>query len=320
MRFALSDSKARSPLRVVLYHHITKHASSLVDRLAVTTSPAVFEAHLRKLVRHYEVVSLDAVLSGNLPPRALLITFDDGYRSFVRSALPVLRRLGLPSVLFISGVCLDPNSLPLDNLLSYLCASVGLERLATRLDPTRRGTHTFKGLLDLLAAMPYGRYLELGDELAASFEIDQAALRAESGIFLDPEDLAGLSASGCEVANHTRSHVFCRSILDEEVASHQIVEHARRLESLTGRPIRAFGYPYGSRDDAIPMVERMLRDSGHAASFLAESRPHLNGGNGPIWNRTRLDGYATWQIGPQLELMPAVRGGRHWLRAAAQVA
>ena len=68
MRFALSDSKARSPLRVVLYHHITKRVSSLVDRLAVSTSPAVFEAHLRKLVRHYEVVGLDAVLSGKPAP------------------------------------------------------------------------------------------------------------------------------------------------------------------------------------------------------------------------------------------------------------
>ena len=125
--------------------------------------------------------------------------------------------------------------------------------------------------------MPYGRFAGLGDELAERFEVDQAALRAESGIFLDRQDLAGLAADGCEVANHTRSHLFCRSIPDEEVAREEIVEHARRLESLTGRPVRAFSYPYGRREDATPMVERMLRESGHEASFLAESRPHLNG-------------------------------------------
>ena len=274
---------------------------------------------MRKLARDYEIVSLDTVLSGKLPRRALLITFDDGYRSFLDSALPVLRLLGVPSMLFVTGACLDPYNLPLDNLLSYLCTSVGLERLASALDPHARGTRTFLQLLDMVAMMPFGRFVNLRDELAERFEVDQTALRAESEIFVDPQDLAGLSAVGCEVANHTRSHLFCRSIPNEEVAREEIVEHARRLESLTGRPVRAFSYPYGQRKDATPMVERILLESGHSASFLAESRLHLNGHAGRVWNRVRLDGYATWRVGPELELMPAVRGGRDWLRATAQL-
>ena len=324
MRLAAPRSQARPALRAVLYHHIASKVSSLVDRLAISTAPNLFEAHARKLARDYEIVSLDSVLSGRLPRRALLLTFDDGYRSFVTSALPVLRRLGLPSVLFVTGACLDPYSVPLDNLLSYLCASVGLERLTAALDPQARGTRSFLQLLDLVAAMPYARFVQLGDELADRFEVDQAALRAESGIFLNPQDLAGLSAAGCEVANHTRTHLFCRSIPDEEVAREEIVDHARRLESLTGRPVRAFSYPHGRREDATPMVERILRESGHSASFVAESRTesrtHLNGSTGPVWNRVRVDGYATWRIVPELEPMPTLRGGPNWNLARASEA
>lgn len=320
MRFAPSRSQGRPPLRVVLHHHITNRLSSLVDRLGVSTTPAVFEAHIRRMTRDYEVVGLDAVLSGNLPRRSLLLTFDDGYRSFVETALPVLRRLGLPSVLFVTGACLDPCTLPLDNLLSYLCASIGLERLAAALNPHAPPPRTFLQLLDLVAAMPYSRSLGLGSELSARFELDQAALRAESGLFLDPQDLAGLAEDGCEVANHTRSHLFCRAFPDEEAAYDQIVENARRLESLSGRRVRAFSYPYGRRDDATPMIERVLRESGHDASFLAESRHHPTGSSGRLWNRVRLDGYATWRIGAELELMPALRGGRDWLRDTAQMA
>ena len=126
------------------------------------------------------------VLSGNLPRRALLITFDDGYRSFVDVALPILRRLGLPSVLFVTGACLEPYSLPLDNLLSYLCAAVGLERLGAALDPTAARPATFlTGPRPWSPRMPYDRRLVVGDELAERFEIDQARLRADSGIFLD---------------------------------------------------------------------------------------------------------------------------------------
>src|SRR6266704_3460074 len=36
-----------------------------------------------------------------LPERSALITFDDGYRSMLTITLPLLQRLGLPSVLFV---------------------------------------------------------------------------------------------------------------------------------------------------------------------------------------------------------------------------
>ena len=68
------------------------------------------------------------------------------------------------------------------------------------------------------------------------------------------------------------------------------------------------------------MIERVLRESGHDASFLAESRHHPTGSSGRLWNRVMLDGYATWRIGAELELMPALRGGRDWLRETAQIA
>jgi peptidoglycan/xylan/chitin deacetylase (PgdA/CDA1 family) len=320
MRRAASDSGAPPSLRVVLYHHLTDHASSLVDRLAVSTPPEVFESHVRKMAREYEFVSLEDVLSGELPRRAVLITFDDGYRSVAEVALPILRRLGVPSVFFVTGACLERDSLPLDNLLSHCCASIGLDRLGAALDPDWRGRGTFAQLLRLVAAMSYGRRLRLGDELAERFELDQARLRSDSRIFLDPEDLPGLAAYGCEVGNHTRTHLFCRSIVDETVAQDQLVEHARRLEGLTGRPIRAFSYPYGCRDDATPLVERVLRASGHEGLFLAESRPHVVGALGRLWNRVALDGCPAWRIRAELELMPAMRARRDRLRKAAGLA
>jgi peptidoglycan/xylan/chitin deacetylase (PgdA/CDA1 family) len=314
MKRAPSGFGARPSLSVVLYHHVSDHASSLVDQLGVSTRPDVFEAHMRKMARDYEVVSLDDVLSGNLPRRALLITFDDGYRSIAEIALPIMRRLGLPSVFFVTGACIERDSLPLDNLLSHLCATVGLDRLQAALEPAAQRAFTFPGLLDQVAAMPYNRHLGVGDELAERFDLDQARLRTDSGMFLDPEDLAGMAAYGCEVGNHSRTHLFCRSIVDKTSAHKELVEHARRLESLTGHPIRAFSYPYGRRTDANPMVERVLRESGHEALFLAESRPHLMGSLGRLWNRIALDGCPRWRLGPELEVMPALRVGRDRLR------
>jgi peptidoglycan/xylan/chitin deacetylase (PgdA/CDA1 family) len=61
-------------------------------------------AQLREL--GYVVVDLDAVLAhyldgAPLPPGAVLITFDDGYRDNLVNAAPVLRRHGYPAVQFV---------------------------------------------------------------------------------------------------------------------------------------------------------------------------------------------------------------------------
>jgi peptidoglycan/xylan/chitin deacetylase (PgdA/CDA1 family) len=64
-------------------------------------SPARLGAHVRYLLaRRYRSVSFtDAVLGP--PDRVFAVTFDDGYRSVIESALPVLDELGVKATVFV---------------------------------------------------------------------------------------------------------------------------------------------------------------------------------------------------------------------------
>jgi peptidoglycan/xylan/chitin deacetylase (PgdA/CDA1 family) len=68
---------------------------------------AIFADQLSVLLeRGWTVIDHRAFLLGldtpqSLPHRSALITFDDGYRSFAHTALPVLRRFGFPAVIFV---------------------------------------------------------------------------------------------------------------------------------------------------------------------------------------------------------------------------
>ncbi len=86
---------------ILCYHRLGTPAAKM------TVTPAAFEAQMAWLVdngyRVLRLAELSAFLAGEqaLPPRSVVITFDDGYESVHRHALPVLRKYKLPATVFV---------------------------------------------------------------------------------------------------------------------------------------------------------------------------------------------------------------------------
>ncbi|MGZ4396358.1 MAG: polysaccharide deacetylase family protein [Gaiellaceae bacterium] len=108
------DGDGDRALRVLMYHKVNDRPEN-----PISVPIGLFDeqmAVLREL--GYQVVSLDDVLDHvagitPLPPGAVLITFDDGYRDILENALPVLRRHGYPAVIFVPiGYLDDARPLP----------------------------------------------------------------------------------------------------------------------------------------------------------------------------------------------------------------
>jgi peptidoglycan/xylan/chitin deacetylase (PgdA/CDA1 family) len=88
-------------LRILMYHSISGRAD---DRLAVTSEK--FAAEMQFLAeQRFQVVSLEKAcrrlsLADDLS-RTIVLTFDDGYRDFLTTAVPVLEKYSFPATLFI---------------------------------------------------------------------------------------------------------------------------------------------------------------------------------------------------------------------------
>ena len=89
-------------LRVLMYHKVNDLPGN-----PLTMPVSLFDEQMDQLRQlGYEVVDLDAVLAHYveekpLPPRAALITFDDGYYDNLENAAGVLQKYGYPAVLFV---------------------------------------------------------------------------------------------------------------------------------------------------------------------------------------------------------------------------
>ena len=117
----------------------------------ISATPASFAAQIAMVARHFDPVSLPDVLASlddpaRLPPRAVLVTFDDGYRDFAAHAWPVLRAASVPATMFVAtGAATDPST-PFwwDRLWAAVQASArpGPHRHAQRCIAGRRGACT----------------------------------------------------------------------------------------------------------------------------------------------------------------------------------
>jgi len=104
--FALISRPVRSAcgnaLRVITYHRMRS-----VARDPFSVSPESFEQQIAWLAANQLAVSLgvvEEVLAGRraLHQDSVLVTIDDGYRDAFTTALPVLRRYGVPAVFFVT--------------------------------------------------------------------------------------------------------------------------------------------------------------------------------------------------------------------------
>jgi peptidoglycan/xylan/chitin deacetylase (PgdA/CDA1 family) len=114
------DSDGDRALRVLMYHKVNDRPEN-----PISVPIGLFDEQMAVLLElGYEVVSLDDVLDHvagirPLPPGAVLITFDDGYRDILENALPVLRRHGYPAVIFVPiGYLDDARPLPHEERLA----------------------------------------------------------------------------------------------------------------------------------------------------------------------------------------------------------
>jgi len=87
---------------VIVYHKFSKNSND-----PMTLSAKAFEEQMRFLQENgYRVITLDDFFDFldfkiQLPPKAVVITLDDGWRSVYEIAFPILKKYGYPATLFV---------------------------------------------------------------------------------------------------------------------------------------------------------------------------------------------------------------------------
>lgn len=222
--------------------------------------PQSLAAQLERLIRTAHVVSLDeverAVGEGRpLPPRSVLVTFDDGDRTLLTEGLPLLTRHRIPAVAFVVARLIDGDQPFWWSEAAFLAARGGTAAALAGCPPS--------GVVRRLKTLPDADRRRSLEQLRAS-AVQQAPRHPQ----LTRAELLVLRDAGVQIGNHSLTHA-CLDHCDEATVRSEVAGAHELLAELLGAGPTAFAYPNGNAD---PTAERVLRELGYRLGFLFDHR------------------------------------------------
>lgn len=258
---------------ILSYHRVLKQPDPM---LASEPDVNTFKWQMELLAECFNVLPLyDAIesMSGQtVPPRAVCITFDDGYRSTHDIALPILKELSLPATVFVATGYASGESMWNDRIIEstrlFEGKSLDLTNLGLGVHPVRTLKERRQVIHTVTETLKYLRP-ERRLEMAQKLE-EASGIAFRNSLMLTPELISALTSQGIEIGGHTVSHPILTSLPDD-LAREEIVQNKQHLESITGLPIRLFAYPNGKPNiDFNERHTRMVKDAGYAAAVTTQ--------------------------------------------------
>jgi peptidoglycan/xylan/chitin deacetylase (PgdA/CDA1 family) len=280
-----------SGLAIMTYHGVLPPGYESVDPSfdGNLIMAETFRKQLRRLKTHYHVISPEEMLAWlqgqrALPPRAVLLTCDDGLLNNLTDMLPILQEEGLKCLFFVTGASAGEERTMLwyEELFLLLLHAPGRSfetsrdgitisgELGSRVQRRSIWWASVKRLSQCDAEKRNSFLSAMREQLASSswrgFDVANSISCRRFGLMTSGE-LCQLAAAGMTIGGHTVSHpVLSQLPLDR--ARSEIAESRTRLESTLQTRIWAFAYPFGDAQSVTPQVLALPEQAGYAAAYL----------------------------------------------------
>jgi len=262
LRTLLHSEWRRRKLLIVCYHGVSLADEHEWDS-SLFLSNSMFESRLELLASLGANIlplgeALDRLRAGTLPPRAVALTFDDGFFDFQERAWPLLRRYGFPTTVYLTTYYTAFNRPIFGITASYLLWKSGRTTVSLR-EVTGEDTslpcgnnaerHAVRTHLEAYAnSQGWGG--QERDQLLSRLAASAGASKAEEELrqrrmlhLLTPEESADLAAQGVDMQLHTHRH---RTPLDHALFTREIDDNRRAMQqSGAAAAPNHFCYPSG---------------------------------------------------------------------------
>jgi len=260
---------------ILTLHHVrpARPEGFQPNRLLEVT-PDFLETLVGRLARaRIDVVSLDEMhrrfIEGDFKRRFVCLTFDDGYRDFLRWAYPVLRKHKLPFAMYIATSFPDRLGelwwVALEAVIAqnsrigmvingddryFECASVGQKR--------ELYDEIYRYLRSMKTEEEVRRVVR---DLCACYRVDVASFCRD--LCMDWPEIVDLAADPlCTIGAHTVNHMMLRKVPSDATVRAEMEMSRAVLEAALGKRPEHLAYPVGDPTSAGPREFRIAAELG----------------------------------------------------------
>ncbi len=264
---------------ILTYHSIARHTTVFNERDQLCHSPTALEREVDYLADNFNVMRLSDLIAcierNEMPRRAVVLTFDDGYADNLSIAQPILFRRRLPMTIFPVTSVIGNRDLLWQHKLAWLVRERAEERVWIALQAEGWDVPAV-GEADLETFVRQNYRADVPDILEAvirTMGTTSEALAAKYRPYLEVDDLAQADPEFVEFGNHTDTHPVLSALADGQ----QMVEigaASRKLHEWTGRAPTSFAYPFGLKAHYTARTKDHIRATGHKA--ILDMRRRMN--------------------------------------------
>jgi len=213
----------------------------------------------------------------DLPPRSVVLTFDDGSYDFLARAWPVIREFGFPVTVYQTSYYSSFNRPVFDVACSYVLWKGAHAKIAG-LDLSTEDSRSAACLRIRQSAQQAGLSGEAKDELleqlAVSLGVDMTPVRTQRLLHLmKPDELQQILKEGVDLQLHTHRHRVPR---DRTLFAREISENRDFLAAVGQPSAEHFCYPSGAYEPRfLPwLAELGVRSATTCDPALASWKSH----------------------------------------------
>lgn len=269
-------------LTILLFHGVIEQQTHPVrNYLGKHLEQVHFAAMLQKLLEHGKPMSLDQVMTCReagepLPARSFVVTFDDGFENNYSIAAPILRRLGIPAMFYVTTSFINDNRMSWIDRIEHAIENAQREdlKLPWLKTPTRIASTAGKiAALEIIRAkIKSDRTIDVEAVIASIFEQANVDFCDQGDGQLDRKMTWGqvreLSRDPLfSIGGHGHRHSILSFLNDNELSSE--LDAGMDAFRQEGLDVRDYAYPEGLSHCFSDAVVDALRQRGVRSAVTA---------------------------------------------------
>ena len=274
--YGIVRSKITNSQTIILnYHRIGPMTDKWINN---PLHQKIFGEQMKYLSENYEIISLndlsEMIIRGNIPKKAVVITFDDGYKDNYEFAFPVLKKYNIPATIFLATGPIEQRKIFWWDKVNYALYHTDVESI----DLMDIGTYQLisdedkiKSGFDIVEKLKRIRNDKKESIIKDLIDLTHVNIPDKLGKqhILSWNEIKKMDKNGIDFGAHTVNHPILTNVTLDE-AKWEINSSKNFIEEILERKINSFAYPNGKNDDFNTNILSLVKNSGFncSVSFL----------------------------------------------------